>query len=220
MMATYYLVGRCSMARIAVDVDDTMYDYCGAARQELANWSGPDAQRARQASYAVWSDWRSPNDICGGNLWMDVIAKVHEDESILRQDPFPGAVDVLHELAQQHEILYISTRAPRCHDATAQWIRDLGFPDGDLVCTFESKIVHTVDCQYIIDDRPKTLVEFVYDFHWKHKYGSYGEDTKRLGFGLLGSPNLALTDVPGVYLAPSWALLRTYLVEKGGLIDA
>lgn len=206
------------MAKIACDIDDTMYDFCGAARQELAHWEGPDALRARQVAYALWSDWRSPNDLCGG-FWLDVIAKVHAPESIVGQEPFPGAVDVLWDLSNAgHELTYISTRDPKAYEPTAQWLGEQGFPSGDLNCTYDSKIPHIRECQYLIDDRPKTLVEFVYDFHWKHKYGSENEDMKRVGFGLHGMPNLSLTDIPGVYLAPSWALLRTYLVEKGGLL--
>jgi hypothetical protein len=206
------------MALVAIDVDDTLYDFCAAARRELVNWTGPDTQRAKQAAYALWSDWRLAGELCDG-FWLDVIAKVHGDESILRQEPFLDAAEVVTELAQRHELLYISTRDPKCHEATSQWLANEGFPKGDLICTFESKIPHTRDCQFIIDDRPKTLVQFVYDFHWKHKHGSENPDKKRLGFGLHCTSNLSLTDVPDLYLAPTWALLRHYLADKGGLLD-
>jgi hypothetical protein len=208
------------VTHVAIDIDDTLYSFCQAARQELIDWPGEDAQRAKQAAYSIWSDWRSAGELCNG-FFDDVIAKVHEDDCILSQEPFKDAVDVLNEICEAgNEITYISTRAPKTYDATAQWLDNCGFPAGNLICTFESKIPRVRHCQYIIDDRAKTLVEFVYDFDWKYKHGSQNDDMRRLGFGLHVTQNLSLTDVPGVYLAPSWALLRTYLVEKGQLLNA
>ena len=69
------------------------------------------------------------------------------------------------------------------------------------------------DCQYIIDDRPKTLVEFVYDSNWQKE-----TTPARKGFGLFCEYNRALTDVPGIYLAPNWTLLEKYIEEKSDLL--
>lgn len=209
------------MAKLACDVDDTLYSFCDAARRELGDWPGKDRDRARQAAYAIWTDWRSAAELCNG-FWLDVIDRVHEDDSILEQEPYPDAVDVLCDIDKAgHEITYISTRAPKTKKATRNWLDDCGFPaTHNLICTLDSKIPHIRECQYIIDDRGKTLVEFVYDFDWKYKHGSKNEEKKRKGFALHGTANMSFTDVPDVYLAPSWALLRPYLKDKGGLLDA
>jgi hypothetical protein len=88
-----------------------------------------------------------------------------------------------------------------------------GFPLGELICTLDDKMPHVDDCQYIIDDRPKTLCDFVYDFNWK----SMNRPWPRKGFGIFGDHNRSLTDVPNIYLAPNWTLLRQYMIDKGVL---
>jgi hypothetical protein len=76
---------------------------------------------------------------------------------------------------------------------------------------WSNKIPLVSDCQYIIDDRPKTLVQFIYDAQWLH--GRLRQP--RLGFGLAFPFNQNLTDVPGVYLAPTWGGIRYYLKQEG-----
>ena len=206
---------------IGIDLDDTLYSFCAAARAELAEWDGPEAEQFRKAAYAIWTDWRSADDLCGGEF-MKVIERVHEDDSILSQEPFPDAVDAVRALDEAgHRLLYISSRDPKCWKATYQWLDECGFPvhDRNLICTYDSKIPHLAGAQFIIDDRPKTLVEFVYDFQWKYKHGSESKERQRRGFGLHVTQNLSLTDVPNIYLAPTWALLRHYLADKGDLLD-
>jgi hypothetical protein len=206
---------------IMVDVDDTLYSFCNAARKVLATWTGPNEEQFRSAAYGIWTDWRSADDLCGGDFF-DVIKVVHEDDSILSQEPFPDCAETLQELdAAGHRLKYVTSRDPKCFDATLQWLRDWEFPvdKRNLICSYDDKIEHTRECQFIIDDRPKTLVSFVYDFDWKYKHGSSNENKRRRGFGLHVTQNLSLTDVPDVYLAPNWALLRRYLAEKGGLLD-
>lgn len=203
---------------IGVDVDDTLYSFAQAAREELADWTGPDRERFRSAAYAQWTDWRSADELCDGRFF-DVIKKVHSDAVIKRQKPFPGSKKVLKELDEAgHRMRYITSRDGKCKTATADWLFDVcGFPEGELICSYDDKIPRISDCRYIIDDRPKTLVQFVYDFQYKYKHGS--EHKKRMGFGIHATQNMSLTDVPGIYLAPTWGLLRRYLVEKGELID-
>jgi hypothetical protein len=83
-----------------------------------------------------------------------------------------------------------------------------------LICTEEDKLPLIVNCKYLIDDRPKTLVQFVYDNNW---YGKMIDERK--GFGLFYEYNRSLTDVPGIYLAPNWALLEKYIEEKSELLN-
>jgi hypothetical protein len=153
-------------------------------------------------------------------LWLEVIDRCHQDDVILSQTPFKGSADTLWELVEDgYDLLYISNRKPESEYATREWIAAMGYPQSEnLICTAADKMPLVRDCQYLIDDRPKTLVQFLHDFHWRHKHGENGP--QRLAFGLLGEYNRALTDVPGIYLAPNWELLRRYLIDKGVLSGA
>src|ERR1700752_1373949 len=171
---------------IGIDLDDTLYSFCAAARAELAEWDGPEAEQFRKAAYTIWTDWRSADDLCGGGV-MKVIERVHEDESILSQEPFPDAVDTVRALDEAgHRLVYISSRDPKCWKATYQWLDEGGVPvpGRDLSCTEGRKTPPLAGVQCIMDDRPKTLVEFVYDFQWKYKHGSESKERQRRGFGL------------------------------------
>lgn len=207
------------MPTIAVDIDDTLYSFGQLAREMFVTVAlereDKDLQRA---AYCSWNEWRSPVDIVGLDVWLEIIDRCHSDDKIVRQRPFPNAAKTLHELAEQgYDLLYISNRKPEALDATGEWLEDFGFPPGGLVCTTQPKMPFVKHCQYIIDDRARTLVEFVYDYNWKNTWGSQNAEKTRMGFGLLGEYNRSLTDIPGVWLAPNWDLLRRYLIDKGVL---
>lgn len=209
------------MTTIAVDIDDTLYSFGQLAREvfiDLALEEGD--KRMQRGAYCAWGEWRSPSDVTDVDTWMKVIARCHTDENILSQVPFPGAAGVLQELVDHsYHLLYISNRTPDAEPATQEWLQDNYFPleQTRLVCTTDDKMRKMGQCQYLIDDRPKTLVQFVYDFHWKHKHGSENAKKARKAFGLYTPYNAALTDVPEVKLAPNWKLLRQYLLDENVL---
>lgn len=220
------------MANIAIDLDDTLYSFTRLAREILSEQAryetDPVLQKQLQAAaYAPWSEWRTPADLMPLEVWLQIIERCHEDDVIFQQALFPGCHTVLWKLIESgHDITYISNRAVKTYGATAGWIERSDLPHANsydsqgetlngrvtLICTSDPKIPLLTDCQYIIDDRPKTLVEFVYDHNWTGGY--------RKGFGLHRTYNSSLTDVPGIYLAPSWYLLDHYLTAKGVINSA
>jgi hypothetical protein len=218
------------MARIAVDIDDTLYSFTQLARQVIAEVaSKTDDEKLTHAAYSPWPEWSAPTDLMGLDVWLEIIEMCHTDEMIWNQPPFKGAYEVLWALIDNgHDITYISNRREDSYGATMGWLENHDFPHPgnydtatftprpmdsrvQLICTTGDKKPHIADCQYIIDDRPKTLVEFVYDFDWRVEHPS----EPRRGFALHTQYNGALTDVPGVYLAPNWALVGRYLERKG-----
>jgi hypothetical protein len=221
-------------ARIACDIDDTLYSFTDEAREvlslmvdepELAEYH----ERLSHALYAKWDQWRTPFELCGvdadGNsLWIEVIRRCHDDEAILRQQPFNGAVEVLNELADAgHALTYVSNRATETEDATHQWLMIKGFPAGELVVTDGNKAPFIRDCEYMIDDRVKNVLEFIYDFEYETqrriKFGVDSDRCKRKAFVRVADYNGGLTDVPNLYLAHTWAGLRRYMVKTGLLLD-
>lgn len=207
------------MSRIAVDIDSTLYDFCALACQtmgEMAEERGDE--RLRNAAYSTtWTEWRTPIDLAGEEAWADVVERCHSASVILRQEPFPGAVEALWDLAHAgHEIVYVSNRDSSTYGPTKAWLQKQEFPCpgewyGDvapeLLCHTDDKLASIRDCQYLIDDRPKTLVGFVNG----DARGDWGRSIERKAFGLVMPYNRNLTDIPGIYLAPSWPLLSAYL---------
>lgn len=205
---------------IAVDIDSTLYDFATPARQaflDLAIKHG-DKEEYFKGGYQSWVEWRSPGDVCGLEAFMEVLDIVHSDDVIAKQAPYEGASDVLWELYDEgHEMFYISNRDEKAGLATEKWLQDNEFPSGELIVTMDDKQPYLSECQYLIDDRAKTLVQFVEDFNWKWTYGSLDNPVSRKAFGLMFDYNRALTDVPNIYLAPTWAGIRYYLKKKGVL---
>ncbi len=182
---------------------------------------------------------------------MDVIELCHSEEIILEQEPFKGAADTCHALVEEgHELLYISNRATESEAATSDWLFNWDFPQHtNLVVTMESKTPYLAGCQYLIDDRPKTCIEFIHDLSWENdrlysasnsylrgdsilgefldtgyrgidRFNSWHESKfKRRAFMLMYPYNHNLTDLPCLYLAPTWSGLNEYMVGKGVLSE-
>jgi predicted secreted acid phosphatase len=144
---------------------------------------------------------------------------------ILKQAPFPGAVDTCKALVEAgHKLIYISNRATETEEATTEWLSKNGFLTDDLatrvVITTGDKRPFIKEAQYIIDDRLKTCVEFVYDFEWQSFYGERGyikgpTKKERAAFVLKYPYNQNATDIPGLYVAPTWAGLNVYMHRRG-----
>jgi hypothetical protein len=213
------------MSRIAVDIDSTLYDFETPAREAFLTLAEKyDDPTIRQGAYHPWTEWRSPADVCGVDIWLEAIALCHDADAILQQVPFAGAVETCQALVREgHELLYISNRATEAEDATYEWLfqngflfSEEGFGPTELVVTTGDKKPYMESCQYLIDDRLKTCIEFVYDFDWKVASNQY-PDSARKAFVKAYQYNQAATDVPGLYLAPTWSGLNIYLVSKGVL---
>lgn len=231
------------MAKIAIDIDSTLYDFTTPFREAFLDLAEQDPDLTEEDKdklfkglYFPWLEWRAPVDAVGLPLFERALARVHANDMILSQRPFAGARETLQELVDAgHELLYVSNRASESLGATSQWLMANNFPVGELqvIEPPKGKMEAVSDCQFIIDDRPRTLVEFVYDHKWfqhtvlyawhyvQQPHGLSFEDhvrqAGRKGFGLMYEYNRNLTDVRGIYLAPTWAGLRFYLGRKGVL---
>jgi hypothetical protein len=218
------------MATVAVDIDSTLYDFDTLAREAaLALWLETGDETYRKGIYYSSEDWRAPAELMGVEHWVNgVIARCHDAEMILKQAPFPGAVETCQALiAEGHSLIYISNRKTETEAATEAWLTTNGFLDSfegegntHLVITEGDKRPFIRNAQYIIDDRLKTCVEFVYDFEWQSFYGERGyikgpTKKERSAFVLKYPYNQNATDIPGLYVAPTWAGLNVYMHRRG-----
>lgn len=209
------------MAKVACDVDSTVYDFDGPAREACFKlWRETGDEDYKQAAYHTGGEWRSYTDILGLEKWLKAISLVHDDDSILRQTPFDGAVETLEALRDNgHDIMFISNRKAHSYEATQRWLWNTGLTIGDdeLVVTEDDKKPYMADCQYLIDDRVKTVVQFVHDYDWTNMYGSANKAKERHAFVKAYPYNINLTDVPRCWLSPSWAGINIHM-EKVGLL--
>lgn len=190
--------------KIAVDVDSTLYDFESPFRQaylDLALESGN--KEYFRGAYHSWFEWRSPLDSCGEEAFQKALDKVHSVETIKSRRCFEGASETLNRI--DGEIKYVSSRDPDLVYVTSDWIKESGLPEGEVICMTDDKLPYIEDCSYLIDDRPKTLCDFVY------------EKEERKAFGLLYEYNRALTDIDDIFLAPTWAGINFYLDREGVL---
>lgn len=204
------------MSRIAVDIDSTLYDFGLPLRQAFLDMALDEGDKERyfKGGYQSWVEWRSPTDVCGHEAFEKALESVHSPDVIKSQIPFEGASEVVNLLCEEgHEVYFLSNRSnsKEVVEATEEWIDD-NIVDLDktdmywsVTCTLQDKRKYLVETDYLIDDRPKTLVEFIY------KYGPPGSKA----FGLMYEYNRALTDIPNIYLAPTWKGLEYYLMSKG-----
>jgi uncharacterized HAD superfamily protein len=212
------------MAKVAIDVDDTLYPFWDKLREEFFIMSIEyDDSDILRGAYATTSEWRSLTDSVPLDIAVEAIHRVHE--KALHQTPYEHAVDVVNQLIESgHEIVYVTSRDEKYHNDTYSWLYHQGFPiesgaEANLICMSGSKIPHIRDCKYLIDDRPQTVVDFISDYVWKRWYGSeIKEEDKRIAFGLWFPYNQALTDINNVYLAPSWLGIEYYLRKKGIIV--
>lgn len=222
-------------ATIAIDVDSTLYDFETPSRDAcLKLWQETGDDSYKEAAYHPWTEWRSPADVLGVEKWLKAIAVVHDSDSILGMVPFTGAVETCQTLMRAgHKLIYITNRAAHTEEATAQWLSQSGFfsygprkeGQSGLVVTEGDKRPFIKDAQYLIDDRLKTCVQFVYDYEWQFYHGEIGRvkgdaNMDRLAFVKAYPYNQNATDVPGLILAPTWSAINVYLVKKGLLPEA
>jgi hypothetical protein len=193
------------MSVVAIDIDETLYSFDEEIREtffELAIERGEKV--LLKGAYSLNQEWRNLTDVLGTEIALEAIDRVHSRQQ--EMTPFKGAVETVCELAENHRIKYVTSRLSRYWDSTDYWLSKNGFPEGDLVCSTHDKREHLLECQYLVDDRPMTIINFLFDKEW--------DGPQRKAFGLWRAYNHNLTDIKNVYLAPNWVGLAYYLKRK------
>lgn len=197
------------MATIGIDIDETVYSFSDAIRDVFFNLAEERKDKSiLRLAYSNNLEWRNLVDH-DKKIAYEAIERVHENTSYYV--PFEGCVKTLNKIyASGHEILYVGSRKQKHHSATEDFLYTHDFPAGTLICADPQKPKNEYlgKCKYLIDDRPKTIVEFLKEDSF------YGE---RKAFGLWRSYNQNLTDLDNLYLAPTWYSLEYYLKRKGVL---
>lgn len=198
------------MAKIAVDIDNTLYSFDSEIREaffEMAIQKGDKS--LLKGAYSGFNEWRELADVHEWPIIEEAIDWVHERQG--EQTPFKGSVRVVNLLAKKHELIYISSRKEQWHIRTEDWLCDEGYPDGGLICSGHDKSEYLKDCQYLIDDRPATIINFLYS---AMSLSNTLIQPQRKAFGLWTPYNRNLTDIKNILLAPTWRGIEFYLERK------
>jgi len=141
--------------RIGVDVDDVLFpwfDLAHAACERAGITNG-----RRPAQWQCWLDYG-----CTEAEWLTVMETATLDATLYTGDPYPGAIEALHDLATAgHELHIVTARGFFVHGDlirrhTVEWLRDHDVPHHSL--TF-SKRKTLVQVDVFVDDSCKNVCE-------------------------------------------------------------
>lgn len=203
--------------KICIDIDSTLTDFLTHARDVASKMADEspyhiDPERAILLNYGSetpWPEWKSPNEIFGHDLWMEILNRTHSPVEILAQEPFENAVEIINRWIQVgHEVVFISSRDhDETAEATEQWLQKIRILDPRLICTGRagSKIPTLIQegIDVLIDDRPQTLIEFAYE-----------TPDPVAAIGIKHEANVCLSDVPALDMVDSWSEIPRVLEAR------
>jgi hypothetical protein len=192
--------------------DETLYSFDEEVREAFFELAIERNDKSiLRGAYSNNQEWRNLVDHDKG-LAYEAIERVHENATA--QVPFKNSVDVVNRIAEKHTVKYVGSRFQKHWWKTTKWLEYWDFPNGELICVEpnDSKQNYFDDVQYLFDDRPRTIIEFI---HAPRLDFSPGSPHPRLAFGLWRQYNQNLTDVRNVLLAPTWRGIEYYLERKG-----
>ncbi|HEY3829242.1 MAG TPA: hypothetical protein VGL57_08605 [Solirubrobacteraceae bacterium] len=137
--------------RIAVDIDSTLHDYWDVLSEISVRRFGVELPYEEQLTWGLTRLRPEQLALC--------VKESHSDERILAGVPYPGAVEaVCGWRAQGHTVHVASYREADCQQATAAWLRAIGLPFDDLLCSSQ-KVEGCVErgVELLIDDCPMSI---------------------------------------------------------------
>ena len=77
-----------------------------------------------------------------------------------RRDTLPGAVEAVARWHEAGHFIHITShRATDAHDATAEWLQQIGLPFDDLHCSWDKVTrCEQIDIDVLIDDSPQNIL--------------------------------------------------------------
>ena len=141
--------------KIAIDIDSTLHhywdDFAAAARRRF----GVDLPYDQQVTWAIERLRPEQLKVC--------IAETHTAETVLKAEPYPGAVETVRRWHEQgHWIHITSHRATDAHEVTERWLDRIGLPYDELYCSFDKVTrCREIGVGVLVDDSPVNLVRAI-----------------------------------------------------------
>jgi hypothetical protein len=137
--------------RIAVDIDSTLHDYWDVLSEISVRRFGVKLPYEEQLTWGLTRLRPEQLALC--------IKESYSEERILAGVPYPGAVEAVRAWRERgHSVYVASNREADCHEATAVWLRAIGLPFEDLLCS-SRKLERCVELgiELLIDDSPMII---------------------------------------------------------------
>ena len=137
--------------RIAIDIDSTLHDYWDVLSEISVRRFGVELPYEEQLTWGLTRLRPEQLALC--------VKESHSEECILAGVPYPGAVEAVRGWRERGNSVYVaSNRAADCRDATAAWLRAIGLPFDDLLCSAQ-KLERCVELGVglLIDDSPLSI---------------------------------------------------------------
>ena len=137
--------------RIAVDIDSTLHDYWEILSEISVRRFGVELPYEEQLTWGLTRLRPEQLALC--------VKESYSDERILASVPYPGAVDAVRGWRERgHSVYVASNRQADCHEATAAWLRAIGLPFDDLICSAR-KLERCLELgvELLIDDSPMII---------------------------------------------------------------
>lgn len=184
--------------RIAVDIDSTLHHYWDVLSEAARRRFGIELPYEEQFTWGITRLKPEQLDVC--------IAETHCRETILAGQPYPSAVETCNRWKDAgHDVLVMSARTGAAHDATEQWLSDIGLRHDGLHCVIEKvDRCRTLDVGLLIDDSPENLREAI--------------EAGIAVATILHPWNEEVVAEEGVTAARDWPSLATLLEERLGLL--
>jgi uncharacterized protein len=137
--------------RIAVDIDSTLHDYWDVLSEISVRRFGVELPYEEQLTWGLTRLRPEQLALC--------IKESYSEERILAGVPYPGAVDAVRAWRERgHSVYVASNREAHCREATAEWLRAIGLPFDDLLCSAR-KLEQCLELgvELVIDDSPMII---------------------------------------------------------------
>jgi FMN phosphatase YigB (HAD superfamily) len=137
--------------RIAVDIDSTLHDYWDVLSEISVRRFGVELPYEEQLTWGLTRLRPEQLALC--------VKESYSEERILAGVPYPGAVEAVRAWREQgHSVYVASNREAGCHEATAAWLRTIGLPFDDLLCS-SRKLERCVELgvELLVDDSPMII---------------------------------------------------------------
>jgi uncharacterized HAD superfamily protein len=141
--------------RIAIDIDSTLHHYWDRLSDAARRRFGIELPYEEQFDWGITRLKPKQLEVC--------IAETHSDAAILAGTPYPGAVETVRRWHEAGHFIHITShRQVTCHEATAQWLEQIGLPYHELYCSFDKVTrCQEIAIDVLIDDSPRNIEQAI-----------------------------------------------------------
>lgn len=125
--------------KIAVDICNTIADVNGVLKELFGEVPNPSSRFTLTKSFFE------------KNLWIFEKAR-----------PIKGSIEKLNELSRDHEIVYITARPAVAKEVTESWLKEHGYPEGDVLFTMDkAALARSLGIKLAFDDAPHEIANYL-----------------------------------------------------------